>query len=77
MNKKIRQAVTGQLISMLYNDIINEYGGESFEGWCADGEVFEDLTEEEIEKANALVKEITPLVDNITYNYLFVDACED
>ena len=64
------KAVTGQLINMLDNDIMRDNGIEGFEGWCADGEVFEDLSGEYFEEAMRLVKDIAPLVDNLVYGYL-------
>lgn len=64
------KAVTGQLVNMLINDVINNNGIEGFEGWCADGEVFEDLHGEYFEEAMRLVKEIAPIVDTLTYNHL-------
>lgn len=64
------KAVTGQLVNMLVNDILHNNGIEGFEGWCADGEVFEDLHGEYFDEAMRLVKEIAPIVDTLTYNHL-------
>lgn len=64
------KAVTGQLVNMLVNDILNNNGLEGFKGWCADGEVFEDLHGEYFKEAMRLVEEIAPIVDTLTYNHL-------
>ena len=64
------KAVTGQLVNMLVNDILHNNGLEGFEGWCADGDVFENLNGEYFDEAMRLVKEIAPLVDTLTYNHL-------
>lgn len=65
------KAVTGQLVNMLVNDVINDNGIEGFEGWCADGEVYEDeLHGEYLEEAMRLTREIAPTVDDLVYNYL-------
>lgn len=64
------KAVTGQLVNMLINDVLNNNGLEGFEGWCADGEVFEDLQGEYFDEAMRLAEEIAPLVDTLTYNHL-------
>lgn len=65
-------AVTGQLINMLENDIIRGYGVEGFEGWCADGEVFElnGLDKETVKECIDLVKNVSPLVDDLVMNRL-------
>lgn len=62
--------VTCQLVNMLTNDIINNNGAEPFEGWCADGEVFDHLHGDYFNEAMALMKEIAPLVDNLVYRHL-------
>ena len=49
------KAVAGQLVNMIINDVLNNNGLEGFEGWCADGEVFEDLHGEYFEEAMRLV----------------------
>ena len=74
-DKEVRQAVAEQLINMIENNIIEENGGESFVGWCQDGEVFElqGLKQENVAKCMALVEKIAPMVDDITLNYLNID----
>lgn len=70
----VKQAVTEQIISMLNNNIINENGNETFEGWCEDGAVFENTYEgrdkEFYEGCEKLMREVAPLVDKLTYDYL-------
>lgn len=69
-----RIAVTETLVNMLENNIIYGYGNESFEGWCEDGDVFETSypsgDEEFQQECRRLMREIAPLVDKLTYNYL-------
>ena len=59
---------------MLENNIINEYGNESFEGWCEDGAVFEnsypDESEEYYQECTKLMKNVSSLVDKLTYDHL-------
>lgn len=60
-------AVTQHYINMLYNNIIEDCGIESFEGWCTDGDIFdEDGREDCIE----LMHKVAPLIDKLTYEYL-------
>lgn len=63
---KVKRAVAGQLVNMIMNDIINQNGIEPFIGWCADGEVYESLKEDEIIEAMKLTEEISGFVDNIS-----------
>ena len=69
-----KNAVSGQIVNMLINNIINKYGNETFEGWCENGAVFEtsypNATKEFIEACEELMKKVAPLVDDLTYNYL-------
>jgi hypothetical protein len=69
-----KSAVSGQIVNMLINNIINGYGNETFEGWCEDGVVFEtaypNATKEFVSECNKLMKEVAPLVDKLTYDYL-------
>ena len=73
-NSKVKKAVTGQIINMLTNNILNDYGNESFEGWCEDGAIFElsypFATPEFCAKCEKLMREVTPLVDKLTYDFL-------
>lgn len=69
-----KSAVSGQIINMLLNNIINGNGNETFEGWCENGAVFEEsypnATKEFVEECEKLMKEVAPLVDKLTYDYL-------
>lgn len=69
-----KSAVSGQIVNMLINNIINGYGNETFEGWCEDGAVFEtayqNATKEFYEECEKLMREVAPLVDKLTYDYL-------
>lgn len=69
-NAEIRNEVTQQIINMLENDILNEYGGESFVGWLEDGEVFRlnGMTEYEVAVAMSLAKSINEEVTSIVFN---------
>ena len=65
------KAVADQLINMLTNNLIEDNGTEPFEGWCEDGNVFKDnLRGEYFDEAVALMKEVSPLIDKLTYCYL-------
>ena len=61
--------VTEWIIGLLENDILQENNIEGFEGWCEGGGVFGDD-----EEAVALMKEVAPMVDNLTYNGLCKDG---
>lgn len=61
--------VTEWIIGLLENDILQENNIEGFEGWCEDGGVFGDDKE-----AVALMREVAPMVDNLTYNGLCKDG---
>lgn len=69
-----KKAVSGQIINMLVKNFINEYGNETFEGWCKDGAVFKNAypnaTKEFYEECEKLMKEVAPLVDKLTYDHL-------
>ena len=75
--KEIKLAVANQIQNMMYNDITEGYGLESFETWCNDGEVFEEegMGKEEAEECMALVRKIAPKVDDLLLNDLNVDMC--
>lgn len=62
--------VAAQLVNMLTNNVLQDNGTEGFEGWCADGEVFDHLHGEYFDEAMALMKEVAPLIDKLTYCYL-------
>ena len=73
-------AVAGQLENLMYNGIDEEYGLESFEGWCEDGEVFTFIPEfgEDEEFVNdcvELMKNVAPMVDILLLNHLNPDNC--
>lgn len=69
-----KRAVCGQIVNMLINNLINDNGNESFEGWCEDGAVFEtaysNATKEFYEECEKLMRKVAPLVDKLTYDYL-------
>ena len=69
-----KKAVTGQIINMLVNNILNEYGNESFEGWCENGDVFEnsypDMPDDFYCACKDLMERVSRIVDNLTYNHL-------
>ncbi len=65
--KAVVIAVTGQVINMLENNVIEDNGVESFIGWCEDGDVFD---EKNYEECVALMRKVAPLVDELTYNFL-------
>ena len=73
-NSKVKKAVTEQIINMLTNNILNDYGTESFEGWCENGAVFEYSYDNESKdfyvQCEKLMKEVAPLVDKLTYDFL-------
>lgn len=79
MKKNIIMAVANQIQNMMYNNITNENGLESFEGWCEDGEVFvnNDMSEEEVKECMTLVEHVAPLVDKLMFEYLNVDNPDD
>ena len=65
--------VAEQIIGMFGNNILRECGMESFMGWLEDGDAFyntvyaEEYTDEQIEEAIALAKEIAPMVDELSW----------
>jgi hypothetical protein len=69
MHQVAVREVTNQIVNMLTNNILEDNGTESFEGWCENGEVFNDHPSYKKECV-ALMKEVAPIVDNLTYNYL-------
>jgi hypothetical protein len=66
-NKEIKQAVAGQIINMLDNNILREYGTEQFTGWLEDGEVFfnNGMSEADIEKAMEYARKVEDALDVI------------
>ena len=69
-----KKAISGQIINMLLNNIINENGNETFEGWCENGAIFENsypnANKDFIQKCEKLMKEGAPIVDKLTYDFL-------
>ena len=65
--KAVVIAVTQVLIAMLENNVINDNGVEGFEGWCEDGDIFD---EDSHEKCVELMREVAPLIDELTYKFL-------
>lgn len=62
--------VAEQIIAMLDNNLLNDCGTESFEGWCEDGDVFRHLNPAYEAECIALMKEVAPIVDGLTYGHL-------
>lgn len=65
--KEIKKAVVRQIIAMLDNNILNEYGVEMFEGWLEDGDVFfnQGLDERDIEEAMFYARKVSGALDEI------------
>lgn len=71
--KEIIKAVCEQIINMLENDVMHEYGVEGFVGWLEDGEVYRlnGMSVEEVDEAMILSRAIADNgLDNITWEYL-------
>ena len=71
-SKSAKQMVAEQIIGMLENNVLQECGMESFIGWVEDGSTFSDTydgekTEEEINEAIELAKEIASIVDELSW----------
>lgn len=66
-DKAVVVAVTQHYINMLYNNVIEDCGVESFEGWCEDGDIFD---EDSHEKCVELMHKVAPLIDELTYKFL-------
>ena len=69
IHKVAVREVANQVINMLTNNILEDNGTEGFEGWCEDGAVF-NLHGDYLKEAVALMKEVAPIVDQLTYNHL-------
>lgn len=69
-SKKVKQMVAEQIVNMLSNNVLGGNGFESFIGWLEDGDVFfaaEEYTDEEIDQAMELAREITDNLDDISW----------
>lgn len=67
MREQFIKDVVEQLVNMLYNNFCQDYvGSEPFIGWLQDGEVWEDMSEEEIQKRLDFAEKIAPIVDNLS-----------
>jgi hypothetical protein len=72
-SKEAKKMVVEQIINMFDNNILHENGMESFMGWLEDGDVFynaknaENYTDEQIEEAIELAKEISSKIDDISW----------
>ena len=67
---KAKIMVAEQIVGMIENNVINECGMESFIGWLEDGDVFyaaECYEDSEIEEAMHLAREISELVDELSW----------
>ena len=69
-----KEAVTEQIIAMLQNNILQHNGGEPFNGWCEDGEIFENtypnMDEEFYKECERLMHKVSPYIDKLTYDFL-------
>ena len=67
----IKRVVAEQICNMLDNNIVRGFGGECFNGWLEDGNIFynggEGYSEEEIKEIMAFVEEISDLVDELSW----------
>lgn len=73
-----KKMVVNEIINMLYNNVVKENHGETFVGWCEDGETFElvaedpelqkelGIADEDIALAKELMQLIAPHVDRIS-----------
>lgn len=77
--KKVVKAVAEQLCNMIENNTIHENGFEPFEGWIADGEVFDEseLNVGEIQAAVELVKEMSEEIDSVIWKHLAIENIEN
>ena len=71
-SKEAKMMVAEQVSCMLENNVLREWGMESFMGWLEDGDVYyttyhADHTEEQIKEAIKLSVEIAPLVDELSW----------
>lgn len=66
-DNEIRKVVASELVAMIQNNLIGEFGPESFRGWLEDGDSFFNggMTEEEVERAMALADRLDGVVDII------------
>lgn len=73
--EKIAKAVVSQFLNMIQNDVIDGNRFEPFEGWLADGEVFEQEGMEDIDIKVAMMyaKELANDIDAL--HYKFAEMC--
>lgn len=65
--KKYIKDVIAQLTAMLENNVINGNAGcEPFLGWLEDGDVWEELNDDQIEQRMEFARTISPIVDELT-----------
>ena len=69
--QKIALAVVEQFMNMIQNDVIEDNGFESFMGWLADGEIFEQdgMSNKDIEAAMKLAKEFADDIDALHWKF--------
>lgn len=71
MNKKYTKdqvkAVVGQVINMLYNNVIKDNGSEDFVCWCEDGDVFYDEHVKDIDSIVEIMSKIATYVDSLSH----------
>lgn len=72
-SRAAKKMVAEQIVGMLENNVLRDCGMESFMGWLEDGDAFyntiyaENYTDEQIEEAIALAREIAPMVDELSW----------
>ena len=62
----IVKRVVNEVINMYFNNVIEDNGLESFEGWCENGDIFSEMDKDEENECIAYMKEIAPIVDELT-----------
>jgi len=69
--QKIALAVVEQFMNMLQNDVIEGNRFESFEGWLADGEVFEQngMSDIDVKVAMMYAKELADDIDALHWKF--------
>lgn len=74
MYNEVLKNVVEQVINMLTNNVIEEYGSEGFEAWCEEGEVFKDNNVSNLDKHIKVMERLAPLVDALSNE---IDRIED
>lgn len=67
-------SVVEQIVNMFDNNVVGNNGSECFEGWCEDGDVFENPTDAQIK----IMKRLSPFVDSLSNEIeRLLDECEE